>query len=117
MKKFLTVCPLILVLSSCYPVPEIDGFDLEAWGKAPGCDTLKTRQAKLLISQSEKLLGKGEATVKGLLGKPSEHELYNRNQKFFYYGLTDKNCPAPKRLSVKFDALDRAKEIRIVHWE
>ena len=101
-----------------YSIPEINGFDSEAWKKsAASCDSSKINQAIILIEQVDELLSEGEAEIKGLLGKPDEHELYNRNQKFFYYNLNDKNCPEPKRLSIKFDALDRAKEVRIMTWQ
>ncbi len=108
---------LLLTLASCYSIPEIENFDIETWKKdARTCEDTRIKLAQTLIAQSDKLLGEGEAEIKGLLGKPSEHELYNRNQKFFYYNLHEENCPDAKRLSIKFDALDRAKEVRIISW-
>lgn len=117
MKQVLILSFSILVLSGCYSIPEIDGFDADMWKSGEiNCEDHRIKQAEVLVSQSEKLLSEGEAEIKGLLGKPSEHELYNRNQKFFYYNLTDQDCPSAKRLSIKFDALDRAKEVRIIEW-
>ncbi|RED93867.1 hypothetical protein [Marinoscillum furvescens] len=110
------IFPLMLVfLSACYSTPEIDGFDAASWEHSKlTCKDNRLSHAELLVSQQEKLLGEGQAEIKTLLGQPTEHELYNRNQKFFYYSLiADDDCIA-KRLSVRFDALDRVKEIRII---
>lgn len=71
--------------------------------------------AQFIIENQDKLLGEGQAEVKGLLGQPDEHELYRRNQKFFYYDLTPtKDICQYRRLSIRFDALDRVKELMII---
>lgn len=115
--KNLLLSALLLFLASCYSIPEISDFNQEAWeNEAITCENKRLEQAQTLVDQSDKLLGEGEAEIKELLGKPSEHELYTRNQKFFYYNLHQQDCPEARRLSIKFDALDRAKEIRIITW-
>jgi outer membrane protein assembly factor BamE (lipoprotein component of BamABCDE complex) len=52
-----------------------------------------------------------------LLGRPDQNELYSRNQKFYYYSLEPgKVCgmnSESKRLSVRFNATGRAKEIEL----
>ncbi|MEQ8582939.1 MAG: hypothetical protein RIC30_11625 [Marinoscillum sp.] len=111
--------PLLLVflLSACYSIPKIEGFDKVAWGSELSCNANRLSDAQLLVSQQDKLLGEGQAEIKLLLGAPDEHELYNRNQKFFYYNLTPSSgCENGtfRRLSVKFDALDRVKEVMII---
>ena len=116
MKYFFPVL-LTFSLSACYSIPEIEGFDKTAWQSELSCDTNRLVMVQLLISQQEKLLGEGQAEIKLLLGAPDEHELYNRNQKFFYYNLTPPTgCEDGvfHRLSVKFDALDRVKEVMII---
>jgi hypothetical protein len=113
----LHVILLALLFTSCYPKIEIEGFDAERWNTPiTECSQTKTDLAALIISQEDQILGKGQAEVKELLGQPDEHELYRRNQKFFYYNLTAQDsCSsvAKKRLSILFDALDRAKEVMI----
>ncbi len=72
-----------------------------------------------IAAQKDKLLALEELQVAELLGKPDQNELYKRNQKFFYYYLQpSKECNlgdtlAPKRLSIRFNAMGLAKEIRI----
>jgi hypothetical protein len=113
---------LLIILSafilSCYPKIQIEGFEPEAWNKPfETCEDSKEALANLIISQQEKLLGEGQAEIKQLLGQPSEHELYRRNQKFFFYFLTPgdtcENVISHTKLSIKFDAIDRAKELMI----
>lgn len=109
---------LTILLSSCYPKIRIDGFSKEKWSAAfENCESSKVQLALLIIENENALLGKGQAEVKQLLGQPSEHELYRRNQKFFHYVLvpsdTCGNIKVQKNLSILFDALDRAKEVMI----
>jgi len=111
------IAAMAILLNGCYSIPQIDGFDKDQWmSEITNCEENKLDQAQLLIDQVDKLYSEGEAEIKGLLGSPDEHELYQRNQKFFYYNLTLKDCPEPKRLSLRFDALDRLKEVLIIEW-
>lgn len=117
--RILAVASVIVLLSSCYSSPSIEGFDKELW-KTPisYCDQDKVNLANVLVDNKDKLLGEGQTQIKKLLGQPSEHELYRRTEKFFYYNLTPgdtcTNVQTPKRLSIRFDALDRAKEVMII---
>lgn len=107
----------LITLQGCYSIPNIEGFDSAQWNKKlKSCNDNRLSQAEILIEQADKLYAEGEAEIKTLLGNPSEHELYERNQKFFYYNLTPENCPEGRRLSVRFDALDRVKEVMIIEW-
>lgn len=116
--KNIHIVILILGLSGCYSIPEIDGFDESAWNaQITDCDQGKVQQAEIILDQQDLLLGEGQAEIKTLLGQPSEHELYRRNQKFFYYDLTPQSCTEAKRLSIRFDALDRVKEVLIIEME
>lgn len=119
--KYLKAAYLFLasiILVSCYSTPKIEGFDVESW-KAPFkyCDQNKIKLAEVLIAHKEQLLGEGQTPIQKLLGPPNEHELYRRTEKFFYYNLTPGdtcNLENQRRLSIRFDALDRAKEIMII---
>ena len=120
MKMFSTLC-LTVLLCSCYSIPEIEGFDKEAWTQEMvSCSDSKIEYAELILEHEDKLLGEGQAEVKALLGPPSENELYLRNQKFFYYDLTlnSDSCEVLfQRLSLRFDALDRVSEIMIIEGD
>lgn len=107
---------ILLTLSGCYSIPEIPGFEKEGWQAAlSDCSGNREEMATILVANEEKLLAEGQAEIKALLGQPEEHELYNRNQKFFYYDLSKAGCqPIQRRLSVRFDALDRVKEVSII---
>lgn len=114
MSRLLILLTAIL-FAQCYSIPNIEGFDQGNWlQSAISCEDNRMTQADLLVEQQGKLLGEGQAEIKTLLGQPTEHELYNRNQKFFYYQLVEGDSCANRRLSVRFDALDRVKEIRII---
>lgn len=109
---------LLFTLASCYPKIEIEDFDEKLWLTAfESCQSSKIEMGKLIVKNENKILGKGQAEVKALLGQPNEHELYRRNQKFFHYALTPSDsCQeirSQRNLSILFDALDRAKEVMI----
>lgn len=114
-----TLCLItILFTASCYPKIKIEGFDKEKWvASYDNCQSEKKEIAQLIMKQEDKILGKGQAEVKALLGQPEENELYRRNQKFFHYAITPgdscDNIKSQERLSILFDALDRAKEVLI----
>ena len=117
MKNSALVSIILIFTFSCYSVPTLQNFDEVLWNaEITNCEDSKVALAQQIVDQKELLLGEGQAEIKSLLGQPQEHELYNRNQKFFYYDLVKgKECDAPyKRLSIRFDALDRVKEVRII---
>ena len=71
-----------------------------------------------LNEQREKLKGLSEDGILKLLGKPDQNELYKRNQKFFYYfvepsGKCDSTKTKAKRLSIRFNAMELAKDVVI----
>ena len=116
--KALSIIIVIVLLTGCYSTPKIEGFDKDLW-KTPikYCDQDKLELAKILEKNEDKLLGEGQTQIKKLLGQPDEHELYRRTEKFFYYNLTAGdtcNIEQQRRLSIRFDALDRAKEVVII---
>lgn len=109
----------IITLFGCYTSPEIPGLNKDLWlAEIISCDDSKVSMAELIVDNDEFILGSGQAIIKQLLGQPSENELYNRNQKFFHYNITAgdscTNIEKQLRLSIRFDALDRAKEVLIL---
>ncbi|XOV94743.1 MAG: hypothetical protein ACFHWX_08565 [Bacteroidota bacterium] len=109
---------LSLIVYSCYKAPNIDGFNPATWKENITCATNRLPAAKVLLKHEGELLTLNQNEITELLGKPDEHELYSRNQKFFYYNLTAKCDSLPiQRLSIRFDALGRANEINIFQME
>lgn len=119
MNKFLLIIAIVVGFSGCQSTPSVEGFNSEQW-KIPlqSCEDSRIQQAQILVNHQNQLLGCGQTQIKSLLGAPNEHELYLRTQKFFYYNLTPgdtcSNVKRPLRLSIMFDALDRAKEVMII---
>ena len=105
---------LLTFLCACYGVPEVPGFDPGEWNAEISCTQDRLDQAHLLVNHSQLLLSCNQNEITNLLGEPDEHELYNRNEKFFFYDLSLPCDSIPqKRLSLRFDALGRMKEIMI----
>lgn len=119
------ICSLLLlafIFSSCgKSLPTLDGIDLQSWKEDKnGCMGKRSSMQESIIAQHSKLLALEELQIVELLGKPDQNELYKRNQKFFYYYLQSaKECNAgdstliPKRLSIRFNAMGLAKEVRV----
>ena len=105
----------MIFLFACYGVPHVPGFDQAKWNREISCKQDRLDQAQLLTNHSNLLLSSSQNEITNLLGEPDEHELYNRNEKFFFYDLT-MSCDSLtyKRLSLRFDALGRMKEIMII---
>lgn len=111
---------LLIFFCSCEKSsPVLEGIDGEIWkADKNGCEAKRTLYLNPLTSQLEKLKGLTEMQIVNLLGKPDLNELYKRNQKFYHYWIE----PAPscaslkqnsKKLSIRFNATGRAKEVHI----
>lgn len=108
-----------LLLLSCNASPEkVEDFDDAVWkSDRYGCKKERPSLVNNLIKQREKILALDEMAIVDLLGKPDEHEIYKRNQKFYYYYVQPgPDCPssddnAPQRLVIRFNAVGLAKEI------
>lgn len=111
-------CPILLmsiILTSCYQTPQIEGFDQSAWEKPISCQDHRLTEGKILLANETTLLESNQNEIQKLLGNPDEHELYSRNQKFFYYDLSPKCDSLPRRrLALRFDALGRVNEVNII---
>ncbi|MEQ8627726.1 hypothetical protein [Ekhidna sp.] len=118
MNKFLTLL-LLLSLSSCYKTLSIDGFDKERWVDADeACSTYRQEIVDLIIENQDVILEGTQNEVESLLGKAKEHELYDRNQKFFHYRLTPPdtcgNYETIEFLSIRFNAIGRANLVQVM---
>ena len=118
MKNNLLILTMIL-LSSCYKTLSIDGFDKAQWDNyEKDCSTYRLDKAQLIIDNQDILLKGTQNEVESLLGRAVEHELYERNQKFFHYRLTPPDsCGTSKAiqyLSVRFNAIGRANLVQVM---
>ena len=110
---FLSFLCISLLVSSCYHAPEVPGFDADKWKASPEtCDGYRIGSIQLLLDNFEVLKGSTQNEVRLLLGPESQHSLYLRNQKFFFYDLNCANYSGKKEhLRIRFDALGHVREI------
>ncbi|MBV6645566.1 MAG: hypothetical protein KI790_08965 [Cyclobacteriaceae bacterium] len=109
------LCWFSVLLIGCYQAPKVDGFDREKWVSSKDlCDEYRVNISALLIKDNSPILSSTQNEVQKLLGSPERHRLYRRNQKIFYYPLS---CSGTQELMIIFDALGRAKELRVVERE
>ncbi|WP_420318849.1 hypothetical protein [Ekhidna sp.] len=118
MKK-LYFSALIIIMSSCYKDLSMDGFDKDQWNNAlENCSSYRMEIADLIIENQDVLLQSTQNEIESLLGRAKEHELYDRNQKYFHYRLTPPNTcedsETTKFLSIRFNAIGRANLVQVM---
>ena len=105
---------LVLIgLTGCYRAPEIPGFDSDQWkASLETCDGYRYNSSQLLLDNFDLIKGATQNEIQLLLGPETQHSLYLRNQKFFFYDL---NCPdtsgKKEHLRIRFDALGHVREV------
>lgn len=110
----------MISLTSCYKTLELEGFSKEKWKSfKTTCTEYRLDKVDLLMENQALLLSSTQNEIESLLGAADEHELYERNQKFFHYRLTPRdtctNASARlKFLSVRFNAIGRANEFQVM---
>lgn len=115
--------PIVLIIfSSCYKQLKMEGFDKSEWVKyQKECTDYRLTIVDHIIENQSVLLEGNQNNVESLLGKADEHELYNRNQKFFHYKLNpSKECghyEVDSFLSIRFNAIGRANLIEVTQRE
>ena len=115
MFKHISASLIFIVLISCQSKKRIEGFDSEIWKNSAVCSEERISLAELIESNEEQLLSLTQPEIEELLGPAPRHELFNRNEKFFYYPI-EKDCGNDDNRSLffRFDALGRTKEVIIV---
>ena len=116
--KNISVLLIPLLVLACTSTPTIENFDKQAWISDPyGCKNQRIQQLEVIKRQEEKILSKSQNEIKELLGRPDEHELYQRTRKFFYYYLEPSDkcdstlTDAPRILQIRFNALGLSNEV------
>ncbi|HAA12265.1 MAG TPA: hypothetical protein DCE41_11415 [Cytophagales bacterium] len=110
---------LLLIAGGCAPSGiDLPDFDEQAWKDDPqGCQGVRLQMLPQLEAAWSDLDGSSQLDVERTLGKPDQHELYRRSQKFFiYYISPGPNCATadedtPLRIHIRFNALGFANEI------
>lgn len=116
----LSLFTFLLCLTACSkPLPELQGIDLAVWQQDKNaCNGKRLLMEAAITTEKDKLKGLSEMDVVELLGKPDVHELYRRNQKFFYYYVTPgPDCADPeeqsRKLEIRFNAMGYAQLVSI----
>ena len=88
MKHFAALI-LLLMHFACSTKPTVpDNFDQEAWQSDPrGCKGVRAQVMERFFPNKSALIGLSENEVLALMGKPDRQQLYQRNQKFYFYNL------------------------------
>lgn len=117
MRKFLTLLSIGLFIACSNTTPELENMDTERWkNDRNACLGNRKEMLASLQAQKHKLLALKETQIVSLLGRPDNNELYERNQKFYYYHITPApTCSTPDSvrvlLEIRFNALGYSKEI------
>lgn len=119
MRKFYALLSLLLLMACSKSTPQLENLNSELWkNDRNGCTGKRKEMLASLEAQQDKLLSLKETQIVTLLGRPDNNELYERNQKFYYYHIN----PAPAcanadsvqlQLEIRFNALGYSKEIYI----
>ena len=121
--KLFVWATLIVFLNGCRGKTEIEGFDSKAW-KADFGSCNNTRKAMLDDFEKAKpqLYDLSEREVKAILGRPDGEELFERNQRYFYYYIEPgTHCQVKGKLSeanriqIRFSPLSKVNEIMYAH--
>jgi hypothetical protein len=111
------------VASNSPKKPKIEGMEYSLWkSDVYGCNSNREYLIHFIISNKEKFLRYNQNQMIDILGKPENQTLYNRGQTFFYYYIKyhpscgEKNALSDSeqiKLEIRFDALNRSKEIYV----
>jgi hypothetical protein len=84
--RFTAYLVLFCILTHCQSLPELKGFDAEAWKKdLKGCQNQRKKMIPILEQNQDKLKGLDVTQIISILGKPDVEELYERNQLYYIY--------------------------------
>lgn len=119
MKNLIFLMVLMLFINSCYKQLSLEGFDKDKWTQhGADCDTYRLDIADHIVENQSILLEGTQNEIESLLGQAEEHELYERNQKYFHYRLTPpdscKDYSAISYLSIRFNAIGRANLVQVM---
>lgn len=119
MKYSLTIILIGLLLTGCYKQLSMEGFEKEKWlDYTENCSSYRLDIADHIVKNQSILLEGTQNEVESLLGQADEHELYERNQKYFHYRLNPPdscdNYEALSFLSIRFNAIGRTNLVQVM---
>jgi hypothetical protein len=110
---------MLLAMGCSKPLPTLENIDSKIWkGDRGACAGKRMVMLDAINNQKNKLLSLREMQIVELLGRPDGNELYERNQKFYYYNISpSKTCVQTDSLSIqlqiRFSAMGVAQEVVI----
>jgi hypothetical protein len=119
MKRFFVLFSLLLLMACGKSLPALENFDSEHWkNDRNGCEGKRKEMIQSIRDQKDKLLSLKETQIVNLLGRPDGNELYERNQKFYFYHLTaSPTCASSDsvslQLELRFTAMGIVNEVVI----
>ena len=119
MKPLRVLFLLSFLISGCYKQLSMEGFDTEKWASyATDCSSYRLEIADHVVENQSILLEGTQNEIESLLGQAEEHELYQRNQKYFHYRLNPPDSCASydalSFLSIRFNAIGRANLVQVM---
>ena len=120
---WLALFGVLTFLSSCNRKTEIAGFNSQAWkADAGSCKNVRNGMLAEFEKAKPELFGLAEKEVKAILGRPDGEELFERNQRYFYYYIeSGSHCQTKGKMSganhikIRFSALSKVNEITYAH--
>lgn len=116
-KRWYALTISVLLIGCSASPPPLEAFDSNRWkADTEACLGQRAKLVTSLLSQKEKLLAISEREMVARLGKPDKNELYEHNQKFYYYYLTAgpacvKSDSTARLLEIRFNATGVSSEI------
>tara|TARA_B100000686_G_C16619675_1_gene878503 strand:+ start:80 stop:433 length:354 start_codon:yes stop_codon:yes gene_type:complete len=117
---------MILLMSCSTNIPDIYGLDYIKWIEDKnGCKGERIKLVHHIIKNSDKFLRFSQNQMIDILGKPDNQTLYTRGQTiYFYYVKYNDNCKTSEikneddqiKLEIRFDALNRSKELYVHNY-
>jgi hypothetical protein len=100
--KAIICLSFLLLLIQCNEKPKVpEHFDFSKWAADPnGCKGIRSKVLADFFPYKAQLIGKTENEILGLMGKPNRVQLYQRNQKFYFYSLKGNTLCADSTLEV-----------------
>ena len=100
---------------------KLEGFDSESWKEDfNGCLNKRASLTPRLNELKDSLMGFTQENVIAVLGKPNQHKLHKRNQKFYVYFIEPSTeCTNYKKservanITIRFGSLGKVREFVI----
>lgn len=120
MRRIYLLLSVLLVTIGCSkPLPILENIDSKIWkDDRAACAGKRIQMLDAISNEKNKLLSLREMQIVELLGRPDGNELYERNQKFYYYNISpskacEKSDSLGIRLQIRFSAMGVAQEVTI----